>query len=370
MPDLVAIVAADTHLEPGIWSTRPEISGDAFYGFQQCVDQAIKENVPLIVAGDFLENLPVNNPTSRTIRFVREQLQRLRSNGVEFGFINGQHDITRSYNDNWANAIGFGNSYVDGRVLSVGGLRLAFLSHRVAAAFPDAIGDLPEADVLICHQVIQELKGGFGVEVSLNDYDYDVVISGDYHKTLAKDFVTASGKPGRAYSPGATHKRKSIEPSHHHVALLYADRSVKFRRINSRIAFKAEIHDEDSYALLVEQCEAMAAKAAVAAKEKELPPNLRTPFFYLVDHSTVIGVENRFKELLQTRAHLLYKRVVSKSSPAYSEALRVVSTEAAIAAAVEIECGENTMLCNDLKIILDSRDPVATLRRLVAERCP
>lgn len=371
MPRPIAIVTADTHLQAAVYSSRQEMRGDAYHGFRQCVDMAIGKKLPLIVAGDFIEALPANFPTSQTIKFLFDQLMRLRKADIPFYFINGQHDVTHIAKEVWPSAIGFGDSYVDGQVCEIGGKDFAFVSHRSKSDLSVMLDDMPTADVLICHQVWEEIKGGYGVEASLADFKYKTVISGDYHKRKHSKFMTCRSEEGNAYSPGATHKRRTVEPNEHGVVVIHSDLSVKFVKINSRVVLTAEVFSEADLLELLETCEDAVERSAVAAKKRNLPTMLRTPMFLIRDNVGVPGVESRLKNLLRGRAHVFVSLAVQEKYEAeHLVASEFISVEDVVNQAIESYDDDDPVLksiLSDIAVADDVKEYMATIKQRMIE---
>lgn len=308
-PKPIAVVAADTHLDELIWNDRPEISGDAFFGFRQTVDLALDRQLPLIIAGDVVECLPTNAPSSAVIAFLREQLDRFADAApARFLCCNGQHDVTPASTTPWPVAIGHGDCYRHNQVVPIDGVNFGFLSHMPGTMLKSWAQDL-QCDVLICHQIWKELMGGSSVEGSVVDVHPDVrlLISGDLHQFKV---VRVQRKNGElvAASPGATYMRKLGEPVDHFALIVRDDLSVVKKRLRSRVVLKFDLHDEQSFEELYQSLPEQIEIAADMAADRQLPASVRKPLFRVVDHSNIRGTKDRLSQVIGQQVHLKYSR--------------------------------------------------------------
>jgi DNA repair exonuclease SbcCD nuclease subunit len=52
---VVGAFCADVHSRRCAWASRPNLCGDSAYAIEQVVDAAVEHRVPLVVAGDLLD---------------------------------------------------------------------------------------------------------------------------------------------------------------------------------------------------------------------------------------------------------------------------------------------------------------------------
>lgn len=304
----IAVVAADCHLDHLIWRSRPEIYGDSHFAFKQLFALAITKKLPLILAGDIVETLPVDSPNSETIKVLRESLLAAARAGVGVYYVSGQHDQAKL---SWVAACGGPPMPPMGSPVELGGKRFAFipwLPSRLLHAAVEAV-DEAKPDVVVCHQVWQEMMGGESAEGRLAWFKTpSLVISGDYHRQLVKR-VKRDGLPDLvAVSPGATHMRKLNEPVRHVAAILYDDLQLKWVQLRSRRVLTTELTDEPSYARLIKGLQAGIDDAMQKAREHSLPSELMTPLLIVRDSSGVARGEARIRELVGRQAHVFYSR--------------------------------------------------------------
>lgn len=364
-PKPVAIIAADTHIDEFIWTDRSEIRGDAYHGFSQLVDLAVKHSLPLIIAGDFLECLPVNYPTSRTIEFLHGRLRYLNDCGVEFRFINGQHDGSVSASTPWPVAIGFADSYRDFETETINGVEFTFMSYRPKKYLGDLLHELEESQVVICHQVWQELMGGRSCEGSLSRIPAKLVISGDYHQFKSVAVTRADGK-GKltAVSPGATHIRKINEPTEHFALKLYSDLSVKRIPLSSRRIMHVGVTGKDDLHDLLEYSDKLIRECKKYAKQHKLPPEISTAVLDVKDQSVISGVHAKLAQVYGNEMHIHYRRQAQTKLD--SNFIDNVKFESAgiIVQALEYECKGRPELFGLLDECCKSNKPKALLDKL------
>ncbi len=82
--------AADLHLKPLIWKSRPEISGDAHYSMSQIVEYCRTNSADLLVlAGDIFDS---PHPDCETVRFFIQCMSALQD-VTAVAYVMGNHDL-------------------------------------------------------------------------------------------------------------------------------------------------------------------------------------------------------------------------------------------------------------------------------------
>jgi hypothetical protein len=356
----IAVVAADCHLDHLIWRSRPEIYGDSHYAFKQLVTLAVSRKLPLILAGDIVETLPVDAPNSETISVLRESMAALRRAGIPVYYISGQHDQAKL---SWVTACGGARMPPMNSIVEIGGKRFAFipwLPSRLLPAAMEAV-DVERADVVICHQVWQEMMGGESAEGRLSQFKTpSLVISGDYHRQLVKR-VHREGLPDLvAVSPGATHMRKLNEPVKHCAAILYDDLDIKWVQLRSRRVLSTELVDEPSYSRLIRGVQAGIDSAIAKAVEMELPSELLTPLLIVRDSSGVTRGEARIREIVGRQAHVFYSRTGALEDDASTQVVET-SNRYSLAEFVRDETAGDDEVCRLLLDLLVSQGQPADI---------
>jgi len=365
MPCPIAVVAADTHVDELVWRHKPNIVFDSYYGFQQAVSVAVKFNVPLILAGDVIETLPANTPTSKTVTFVREQLKRLKNKRLECYAITGQHDQA---SPPWVKACHEYVKAADTGSVSLGKRVIYFLNWRPTEAARLAVADIPQGtEIIIAHQHWRELMGGSNFECSVNDLPHgpSLVVTGDLHQTMTRR-VKRLDKEITFVSPGATHLRKTDEPDVHRVLLLHDDLTFKYVKLKSRVAIREKITADQTADDLIERWPQLIADATKKAEKLKLPPALMTPFFVVEDFLNTKSY-NRLLKIVGRQAHLFYYvRPTVDIDHALTETDSVfgqinTTTEDPIVKYLSMECPVDSFQYKFIKDLVSSESPRKTL---------
>lgn len=329
-PKPVAIVAADTHIDHLIWRSRPEIVYDSFYGFRQLVEASNKKKLPLILAGDCWECLPVNAPSVESLGVIGRFISTLNH---PMYYIYGQHD-EGGMHDHFS--IFDNNNVKRLDYLELGGLKLHGMSWRPKHQLADAQEGIQlDTDVVICHQVWSEGMGGINCEGSIKDMPGQLVISGDYHQFKAAKVVRPDGSKVTFVSPGATHLRKINEPAEHYYLTLFDDCTVKRTKMKSRTVISAELCDEKGFETLYASLPDVLKEAEELAKD--LPLALQTPILAISDTSDLPKIESRIKSVVKDRVHLFYNRIATEAPSTLSNQSAPSAQSLAEYAALEIK---------------------------------
>lgn len=305
MSETIAIVAADTHLDHLTWRKRPEIRGDSFYAFCQLVDRAIREKVPLIVAGDVVEGLRPGAPNSETVDFLSGQVRKLRDAGVPFYYINGQHDRAEPA---WPEACGAGPPQRG--AVNISGVPTWFMSWQPAEVINEYVREIPKGTrLLVIHQVCKELMGGH-FELSLADVPYgELIISGDLHQYKEVEVKTIHKKCLSALSVGATSMRKINEPMEYFCIRLKRDLTWDKVMLYSRPMLALTLNDSRAVEQAAEELPTVLRDVTNKACEFQYPPELVKPILVVQDNSELDGIHARLADMAGDSAHLFYQRV-------------------------------------------------------------
>lgn len=237
--DVLAIIAADTHLSEYTWTSRLSILGDSFYGFKQLVDLSVKNKVPLILAGDCWELMRDQRPSAETVSFVRSQLDRLKEADQQLYYINGQHDAQAS--PYWFDAIHDSVRHIGNKRFKLGDYYCYGIDFFPPSQLPVVCGDVPaDTYLLLMHQAwVEFTAGGQYASASFGMLpQVPLVVTGDMHKFL---HVTLGGR--MCVSPGATHMRTMKEPTQHFALAFMSNGALAPLAIQSRSVFYYQIHD-------------------------------------------------------------------------------------------------------------------------------
>jgi len=198
------VLASDLHLDPLIWSDRPQIHGDAYRAFAQIVDYAIRMAEPLLLAGDLADK---KRPSPQTVACIFEQMDRMQRAGLPVYFVQGQHELDRDVP--WF-TIHPWPQYVHRKTFTIAGRQFYGLDWLPRGWLQEELQQIPAgAEFLLCHQVWEEFMGTNcatdGTMAAIPHVKY--VLTGDYHKHLTAEFTGGQGSV-TAVSCGSTHLRE------------------------------------------------------------------------------------------------------------------------------------------------------------------
>jgi len=230
-------------------------------------------------------------------------LAKLKSKNLSVYSTRGQHDLAET---DWLYACGGDASPGRHSRVQLANVSFAFVPWTPPSILAEIMAET-KADVVVCHQVWQELMGGSSSEGKLANFaGVKMAISGDYHRRVLK-FVRRKGEdPLYVLSPGATHMRKINEPTTHCVAVLHDDYSVKWVKLKSRKVMRASVGSEADVEATLRSLPSALADVSAETSAKGMPSELVTPLLIVTDTSDIVGVEPRLREVVGDRAHLFY----------------------------------------------------------------
>lgn len=204
------VFAADLHLSQTTWAKHPTLSGDAEAALIQIVDYCVEHRLPLILGGDVLEK---QRPEPGVIQYMLFQLDRMQDSNLPVYYVQGQHDMDR--HTPWLSCHEW-TIHVHEQTFEIGGLKLYGLDWLPASQIKEALAEIPEGThVLVGHQVWEDWFA-LGAECCFGDIHHVTnLLSGDLHQHDIKAANNAQGGSMMAFSPGATHMRKTDEPRSH-----------------------------------------------------------------------------------------------------------------------------------------------------------
>ncbi len=300
----IATIASDTHCVPCAWVGRPELRGDAFYAFELTINETIKRELPLLLAGDIID---IPHPDAETAAFLRRQAQRMRQAKLPWKYVLGNHEQT---NPPWLAAVHDWPENISGRADdAIGDLKLYGLNFTPFDRLPEELAKVPEdTDVFLCHQAWEEFMG----RLMRSDGSLGLipaaklVITGDYHVYKTMSVTGSLGRPMQVLSPGSTTQTTidEVEPRRFHI--LYDDLTTSPVKLPGRpqLAPPPLVTEEDLENFLRE-LDGEIAQAVDGAKR--LPEHLRKPILRVTYHVTIPNVYSRLKEAIGDKAHFFRK---------------------------------------------------------------
>ena len=327
--EIVAVIAADTHLSTRIWSERP-IEGDSYFALRQLTDLAVQHGADLVVAGDVLDRQR-NRATPITRLF--EQLDRLDRSGLTFYFVQGQHEMEP---DPWC-AAHRASTWVHRRRFTLGGrIRCYGLDCLSADGLAEELQQVPgDTDLLFAHQVWRDLMGNLGTPHGAFEQVPVVprMVTGDYHVACEIDSVGQDGQDLRVYSPGSTHMRSIDEPAQPHCLLMDAAGGLHWQPLKSRPFTRYRLTTEEE----LETAAASHIPEDIAtleghASNLELPEGIAKPIMRVEYSADLEDAARRIGRAVGSAAHLfLQERPGHLIERALDEDSSVGSSDEAIA---------------------------------------
>jgi DNA repair exonuclease SbcCD nuclease subunit len=151
----------DTHLGYRQYGLRVR-EEDYTNAVRHVVDRSIEIGVDAVIwPGDVFDS---PTPPARAVEFVKDQVWRLKNNGIVSIGIDGNHDAT---DGKWMRVCGI--ETFDGAFVEVGGIAFLGLNYERPGPFKEKLEALaksnPKVDVLIIHQPLGDLTA-FGCEIT------------------------------------------------------------------------------------------------------------------------------------------------------------------------------------------------------------
>lgn len=311
---------ADAHLR--------DRRGDEQYALQQIVDKAIALEVGLVVAaGDLLDR-----QTNRAgpIAFFYSQLDRLEKAGVEFVYIEGQHDKD---DPPWLSGHRWAR-HLHRTTLNCGSFTLYGLNWLPHGQLQDELSEIPrDVNLLVAHQVWDEWMGSItSPQGSFSHIPEQVsrVVTGDYHQYKLESYRNAGGVKMTVCSPGATTQQRNDEPDRHYCVLLHADGTFKPHELKSRVFLDSDVLNRpEDVERFVSRLDGALGVAYQKAASADMPEELLKPRMRVTYSSTMPDTVRRIEKLVGDRAYLSFKelpppeRVLAPTAAARSGAAAV-----------------------------------------------
>lgn len=295
-------VIADAHVSPTDTSwTNSNIKGDARLALRQFVAASKAYGVRFAFGlGDLLDR-SVNR--ARALDAWMEALYQLEESGIQFLFIQGNHDRD---DPPWLsvhrNAV-----HLHKRLVNVGPLRVYGLDYQPAGKLQEELAQVPEGtDILLCHQGWSQFMhrpGSF--QGSLQEVrNAKLVLTGDLHRY--EDVRISLGRKSsrfRVVSPGATCMQAINEPDEHFV-LLGDERgnTVKHKLTSRRVLRYGPVTTAEALDATLERLRGDLLTAAVHAQS--LPDELRKPLIVLRYSAGLPDVSRRAERAVGDRGFL------------------------------------------------------------------
>lgn len=206
-------VTADSHVSYLTWARHPQIRNDGFWGVECVLAHCIKNNLPLLHAGDMLDK--ENNRSGTFMKLVR-LFKRATKEGFQGGIvIEGNHDPLPNEageeNEPWVAGLPGLEWACNASVELCPGWKLRAVGHRNPQDYADVVQSLrPDENILMIHQSAVQLIGfpsSVAVDLDALPASVRVVIVGDTHVPA----VLKNKHGATILSPGSTKVTKEDE---------------------------------------------------------------------------------------------------------------------------------------------------------------
>lgn len=289
----IAILSADWHGAPRAWVKRPDILGDSYYGLEQAVDLAIQYSVPLIGAGDLLDN---KEPDSYTLWRFQQELERFKNAGT-FGtvyFVQGQHELS---DPPWMSIIGSNTIDMADKTITLGGRSFVGLDYQYPDDVRRALEQLPSGDVLITHQVFKDFTGRGSAQLDWIPNHFKLVVTGDCHRVAMLD--TSDSMAFRVLSPGPLCMQSISEDPEKYVYVLCEDLSVHPVQLKSRPFKRIMLSSEEGLNQLL-----AGPLQSLISIPAGLPDYIAKPFLVIEYDSSIPEAYNKLRTKFEDLCHL------------------------------------------------------------------
>ena len=295
------LLAADLHIKPCTWASRPEIHGDSFAAFRQLIDLMLKHDCHCVIPGDFWDN---TRPTSQAVVFVQQELLRL--SGQQVFLTNGNHDGVRP---SWAMLLP-NVKWVDKQAFSPAGSTACYaLDYRPPAELEVELSQVPpETKLLFCHQML-DLSTPFGASWNMKaDWVPGFikhVFMGDYH--MGGTWHRPSDGMDFTY-PGSTYMTDWGDPATHKVLKVAISPTGSLEledvRVVSRVALTFRIDSEGVLAAFPTELEAALRDEEAKRAGLKVDPLIQKPMVRVKFDPALESAAARIRDAVGDKAHL------------------------------------------------------------------
>lgn len=248
----LALVISDVHLQPKVWARYPDMWGDTYKAFDQCVELANLSNVPIICLGDLFDKA---RPDAESVDCFTRGVDRLAQ---EFLFIDGNHDAS---DPPWPTVLAKKARSLHNVCVELKGVKIRGVSFQKADKLAATVAEVHELvyDVICMHQAWDELQGIGRTGGSIVDIvpPGKLLLTGDYHKRLTMQLPTDRGVI-TVHSPGSTCMQAIDESEHKFVTMLVVDETATGREVKlvdvpllSRPCDRVKVANEEQFAQLL-----------------------------------------------------------------------------------------------------------------------
>lgn len=355
-------MSADTHNKPYTWARHPLLRGDAFFSFRQVVAHCIACRLPLVLAGDILDE---RRPDAETVGFVTDQMNLMADNRLPVFFIQGQHDMSVRP---WL-TMGHWPIHADGKSFELGGVRFHGIDFTPRHRLAHRLEQIPDGtDVVVMHQVWEEFMGRIrGCDGSLRDVPrVKAVLTGDFHRHDAFRIQAADGRDLLIISPGSTSMRTLDEDPRKYFHVLYNDLTVESVPIRTRHVYRTRfISEAEVTDTLLTVRKFGYPQAEQFAETRDLPEEIQKPIWEVEFYETVPDVEKRVLRAAGDQFHVFLKCI--RSDRQVAEAIIDEDMLGGLRAALIREYDPQTLIGATALRLLDAVDLRQEIQKICEE---
>jgi len=364
----VAVMYADGHLADRAWSWRP-IEGDSYHSLHQIITAARKREVPVIGAGDLIDK---HRNTARPIHMLHRELDRLADKGLEFFFVQGQHEFD---DVPWFSA----NSqacHIHKKTIDVGPFKVYGLDYQPAGRLQQELDQIPaDTDILVAHQVWDLFMGDIAApQGGIHDVPVvSTVFTGDFHEFKEVDTRGKDGQEVHVVSPGSVCMQSIDEPPKKYFLILHDDGTFERRRLNTRPMLDASmLLTQDNMDHFAETIQGELEKMTEEAAGFKMPEEVCKPLLRVTYSYRLKDVKRRVMNLVGERAHIFWKELPPEKPEAQERRKkRVVGQKHATTLDTKLgpylEATDQKRLLGPCQRLLQANDVGAELQRMRAE---
>lgn len=352
------VFTADLHFdETGAWKYRG-ITGDAQHSFLQIVEYCCEHQVSVLALGGDILDKP--SPRPETIKFLRDQFDRLQAGNVQVIYILGQHDGRQDWPSIHPAPI-----HLHGMAFDVDDFTVYGLDYMRPAEFMTAYTGLPSQPgaFLMCHQVWHEFMGNVRqAELEMVKLPFALnLLTGDYHVHQTTTYTALNGSSGFVYSPGSTHVRDVAEEETKRFFAIYRG--------------KPDPHYYESVELDTRPIRRYQLTSPAVAEEflerlDKLPldgEGVKRTVIDIAYYDDIAGLGGKLAKLLEERCHLFLRHKSRRQEErAPSAVARRNVADRGLAGAVGLVCDPGPVQDSAIRL-LEAVDPRIELEALRAE---
>jgi len=310
-PKDIAVLYADLHCGGGYPSRGID---DSLHALQQVIDYATNSPTVQTVV-DLGDSLDRARNLSMAVTPLRMKLKELAGGGVNFLFIQGNHDHAGPGVLPWL----FDNDamvqHVHKKVVTIGDFVWAGHDYAPAAEIQDWLtNEIPgEATGLFLHQCWGDFMGSIASpQMSAADIPLPIVrvATGDYHgESIVKTLIGKDGQKILVTNPGSMSVQSIIEPQDKFFVAFRSDGS--FRRIPlvTRQMLTASVLSEEDMTEFLEEIERFIDEAYARGANANLPEDMLRPLMRVAYSASVTGAWRRIQKVVGDRVHLFPSEV-------------------------------------------------------------